>query len=64
MKFGRTGVGITWMCVNFSFGWTEEEVKRYLPEKLCGWALDALNYLPREFLKSDQKHRAWTLQET
>ena len=46
------------------FMWTEEEVKRYLPGKLCGWALDALNYLPHEFWKSDQKHRAWTLQET
>ena len=22
---------------------TEGDVKRYLPEKLCGWALDALN---------------------
>ena len=46
------------------FVWTEEDVKRYLPEKLCGWALDALNYLPHEFWKSDQKFRAWTLQET
>ena len=44
--------------------WTEEEVKRYLPGKLCGWALDALNYLPHEFWKSNQKHRAWTLQKT
>ena len=32
--------------------------------KLCGWALEALNYLPREFWKSDRKHLAWTLQET
>ena len=48
-----------------AFMWTEEEVKRYLPGKLCGWALEALNYLPHEFWKSDQKkHRAWTLQET
>ena len=46
------------------FMWTEEEVKRYLPEKLCGWALDALNYLLHEFWTSDQKIRAWTLQET
>ena len=46
------------------FMWTEEEVKRYLPGKLCSWALEALNYLPHEFWKSDQKHRAWTLQET
>ena len=44
--------------------WTEEKVGRYLPEKLCGWALDALNYLPHKFWKSDQKYRAWTLQET
>ena len=36
-----------------------------MPEKLCGWAPDALNYLPHEFWKkSDQKFRAWTLQET
>ena len=46
------------------FMWTEEEVKRYLPLKLWGWALEALNYMPHEFWKSDQKHRAWTLQET
>ena len=45
------------------FMWTEEEVRRYLPEEFCGWALDALNYLPHEFWKSDQKFRAWTLQE-
>ena len=59
MKFGRIGVSITWM-----FMWTEEEVKRYLPDKISGWALDALNYLPNEFWKFDQKFRAWTLQET
>ena len=46
------------------FIWTEEEVKRYLPEKLCGWALDSLNYLPNKFWKSDQNYRAWTLPET
>ena len=46
------------------FMWTEDEVKRYLPEKLCDWALDSLNYLPHKFWKSDQKYRAWTLQET
>ena len=46
------------------FMWTEEEVKRYLPDKLCDWALDSLNYLPHKFWKSDQKYRAWTLQET
>ena len=62
MKFARTGVNITLMIVKCLC--TEEEVKRYLPEKLCGWALDALNYLPYEFWKPDQKYRAWTLQET
>ena len=46
------------------FMWTEEEVKKYLPEKLCDWALDSLNYLPHKFWKPDQKYRAWTLQET
>ena len=46
------------------FMWTEEEVKRYLPEKLCDWALDSLNYLPHKFWKTDQRNRAWTLQET
>ena len=46
------------------FMWKEEEVKRFLPDKLCGWALDALNYLPRGFWKTDQRNRAWTLQET
>ena len=33
------------------FMWTEEEFKRYLPEKLCGWALDTLDYLPSGFWK-------------
>ena len=46
------------------FLWSEEEVKRFLPDKLCCWALDALNYLPRGFWKTDQRNRAWTLQET
>ena len=46
------------------FMWSEEEVKRFLPDKLCGWALDALNYLPRAFWKTDRRNRAWTLQET
>ena len=46
------------------FMWSEEEVKRFLPDKLCCWALDALNYLPRGFWKTDQRNRAWTLQET
>ena len=39
-------------------------MKRFLPEKLCGWTLDALNYLPRGFWKTDRGNRAWTLQET
>ena len=46
------------------FMWSEEQVKRFLPDKLCGWALDALNNLPRGFWKTDQRNRAWTLQET
>ena len=46
------------------FMWSEEEVKRYLPEKLCDWALDSLNYLPHKFWKTDQRNRAWTLQGT
>ena len=31
--------------------------------KLCGSALGALNYLPHESWKRDQKYRACTLQE-
>ena len=46
------------------FMWTKEGVKRYLPGILCGWALDALNYFPHEFWKSDQKYHEWRLQET
>ena len=45
------------------FMWTEEEAKRYLPEKLFDWALDSLNYLPHKFWKSHQKYRIWTLLE-
>ena len=36
---------------------------RYLPEKLCGWALDASNYLPKDFWKTRQNYRARTHQE-
>ena len=46
------------------FSWIEEEVKRHSPEKLCGWALDSLNYLTRVFWKPDQQKCAWTPQET
>ena len=44
--------------------WTEDEVKGYLPERLCGCARDALKSLPHEYWKFDRKYRAWTLQET
>ena len=63
MKFGMTGVSTTWMFVMCSCG-QKKKSRDICQIFACGWALDALNYLAREFWKLDQMYRAWTLPET
>ena len=45
-------------------GWTEEEMMKWLPTKLCGWALNAVRDLPRGYWRSTPGKQAWTLTET
>ena len=45
-------------------GWTEEEMTKWLPTKLCGWALNAVSDLPRGYWRSTPEKQAWTLTET
>ena len=45
-------------------GWTEEEMMKWLPTKLCGWALNAVNDSPRSYWRSTPGKQAWTLTET
>ena len=45
-------------------GWTEEEMMKWLPTKLCGWALNAVSDLPRGYWRSTPGKQAWTLTET
>ena len=45
-------------------GWTEEEVMKWLPTKLCGWALNVVRDLPRGYWRSTLEKQAWTLTET
>ena len=44
--------------------WTEEEMMKWLPTKLCGWALNAVSDLPRGYWRSTPGKQAWTLTET
>ena len=46
------------------FGWTEEEMMKWLPTKLCGWALKAVRDLPRGYWRLTPGKQAWTLTET
>ena len=48
----------------FRLGWTEEEMMKWLPTKLCGWALNAVSDLPRGYWRSTPVKQAWTLTET
>ena len=45
-------------------GWTEEEMMKWLPTKLCGWALNAVSDLPRGYWRSTPGKQTWTLTET
>ena len=44
--------------------WTEEEMMKWLPTKLCGWALNAVSDLPRGYWRSTPGKQACTLTET
>ena len=41
--------------------WTEEDMMKWLPTKLCGWAVSDLQ---RGYWRSTPGKRAWTLTET
>ena len=45
-------------------GWTKEEMMKWLPTKLCGWALNAVSDLPRGYWLSTPGEQAWILTET
>ena len=45
-------------------GRTEEEMMNWLPTKLCGWALNAVSDLSRDYWRSTPEKQAWTLTET
>ena len=45
-------------------GCTEEQTMKWLPTKLCGWALNAVSDLPRGYWRSTPGKEAWTLTET
>ena len=45
-------------------GWKEEEMMKWLPTNLCGWALNAVSDLPRGYWRSTLEKQAWTLTET
>ena len=52
------------LSTGMKLGWTEEELMKWLPTKLCGWALNAVSDLPRGFWRSTPGKQAWTLTET
>ena len=41
-------------------GWTEEEMMKWLPTKLCGWALNAVKDLPIGYWRSNPGKQAGT----
>ena len=53
-----------YLSTGLKLGWTEEEMMKWLPTKLCGWALNAVSDLPRGYWRSTLEKRAWTLTET
>ena len=52
------------LSTGLKLGWTEEEMMKWLPTKLCGWALNAVSDLPRGYWRSTPGKEAWTLTET
>ena len=53
-----------YLSTGMKHGWTEEEMMKWLPTKLCGWALNAVSYLTRSYWRSTPEKHAWTLTET
>ena len=53
-----------YLSYGLKLGWTEEEMMKWLPTKLCGWALNAVSDLPRGYWRSTPGKQAWTLTET
>ena len=52
-----------YLSTGMKLGWTEEEMMKWLPKKLCGWALNAVSDLPRGYWRSIPVKQAWTLTE-
>ena len=52
------------LSTGIKLGWTEEDMMKWLPTKLCGWALNAVSGLQRGYWRSTPGKRAWTLTET
>ena len=53
-----------YLRTGLKLGWTEEEMMKWLPTKLCGWALNAVSDLSRGYWRSTQEKQGWTLTET
>ena len=54
-----------YLTSGMKLGWTEEEMMKWLPKNVCGWALNAVSDLPRGYWRSTLPGKqAWTLTET
>ena len=53
-----------YLSTGLKLRWTEEEMMKWLPTKLCGWALSAVSDLPRGYWRSTPGKEARTLTET
>ena len=53
-----------YLSTGMKLGWTEEEMMKWLPTKLCCCALNAVSDLPRGYWRSTPGKQAWTLSET
>ena len=53
-----------YLSTGMKLGWTEEEMMKWLPTKLCWWALNAVSDLPRGYWRSTAGKQARTLTET
>ena len=52
------------LSAGLMLGWTEEEIMKWLPTKLCGWSLNAVGDLPRGYWRPTSGKQTWTLTET
>ena len=53
-----------YLSTGLKLGWTEEEMMKWLPTKMCGWSLNAVSDLPRGYWRSTPGKEAWTLTKT